>query len=120
MQKLQRGLSRRDKKKPLTAAALKTTFRREEPMKSVEGNRRDRYGSAVFFGPWLGLDAGCLRGLGILHSLGRHLDLVLFERRGACSVMRDESLRFFRHRPWRQEQRGQNESAGNTHTVGHL
>ena len=89
-------------------------------MNSVEGKRRNRCRSAVFLGPWLRLGAGCLRDLGVLRSLGGHLDPMLFEHRSACGVMRDESLRFFRHRQWRQEQRGQNESAGNTHTVGHL
>ncbi|CAI8930480.1 hypothetical protein EMIT0P258_50164 [Pseudomonas sp. IT-P258] len=99
---------------------METTFQREEPMKSVVENGSDRCRSAVFLDQRLALDAGCLRGLGVLRSLRRHLDPMLFERRGTCGVMRDESLRFFRHRQWRQEQRGQNESAGNTHTVGHL
>jgi hypothetical protein len=31
----------KDEKKPLIAAALKTTFQREEPLKSVEGKGSD-------------------------------------------------------------------------------
>jgi hypothetical protein len=46
-----------NEKKPLIAAAWRTTFQGEEPMKSVEGNRSDAQKSAVFFNLWLGVNA---------------------------------------------------------------
>nr|WP_157295680.1 hypothetical protein [Pseudomonas sp. GM78] len=100
------------------AAALKTTFQWEEPMKSVEGNWSDARKSAVFLS-LLDLDARRLWGLGGLLGFGGHLDLVLFVRGGSCGILRDEGLRLFSHGEWRQKKRRQNESAGNTHTVGH-
>ncbi|CAI8959693.1 hypothetical protein EMIT0194P_50110 [Pseudomonas serbica] len=75
--------------------------------------------SAVFFSLF-GLSARRLRGLGGLLGFGGHLDLVLFVRGGSGGILRDEGVRLFGHGERRQEQRRQNESAGNTHTVGHL
>jgi hypothetical protein len=113
------GGKNHNEKKPLTAAALKTTFQWEEPLKSVEGNWSGERRSAVFLS-LLGLDARRLWGLGGLLGFGGHLDLVLFVGCGPGGILRDEGLRLFGHGERRQEQRRQNESAGNTHTVGHL
>jgi hypothetical protein len=101
------------------AAALKTTFQWEEPMKSVEGNWSDARGSAVFL-DLPGLGARRLWGMSGLLGFGGHLDLVLFVGGGPGGILCDEGLRLFSHGERRQEQRRQNESAGNTHTVGHL
>ena len=96
-----------------------TTVEREEPNNRVEGNVGTARDSAVLLGRF-SLGSGGLRGLCGVLRFGHHFCLRLFECVSASGILRYERLRFFSHRHRRQDQRGQNESAGNTHTVGHL
>lgn len=89
-------------------------------MRSVEGNTIDTARSAVFLDPRLVVSVRCLRGLRRFVGFGRQLALVLLIRRRPRRVVRGKGLRLFRHGERSKENRGQNERAGNTHSVGHL
>lgn len=98
-------------KKPLIAAALKTTFHREEPMKSVEGNSADSQisclsqtvvgpecsmlvGVAQRSGPWPSFRSDTVRRRQLVRPFARRKSVTLQRRRTGTGTMRTKRKRW--------------------------
>jgi hypothetical protein len=106
------------KKKPLTAAASMTNDW-INIIATMSGGKRQGSRSAVLHGVSLALAGRCLLGVAAFLCLARKRCLMLFEPSVTGGSHGHEGGGLFGHGKGREEQRGQDKRAGNTHGVGH-